>query len=745
MGLFLVTSCDNNTDDNNSNINNDNNQTEEEEIVVDKYGLTYELCEDGTYAVVHPEEDIIAKEVHIPEEVNNKKVTKIGKYAFSDNKNIVKVYLNKNIKEIADYAFYGCDNLENVLDGDGLEKIAENNFNNEKFNFVNHNNVLYLEAAGNKYQFAIKPTDTSITEIVLNDNTVYLADGAFRDCKYATTISLGNSLKTISDYAFYGCEKVAHLNFPTTLKAIGFDSLYNCKALEEIYLPDGFLTFNDRLFGHQSLKEIRVPDSLIYFQEITTLLLDKVEFTEYDGNYYLGNEENPYVMLVYSRRSREYSDVMTIPEGCKIIADNGMSKIGYTYANTTILPTTLKSIGDSAFCSTTVSHLIINSHLDYIGAGAFSYSIINTVTFNENSSVKTVKDYAFNGCRYLEQFDFSKVVTSIGDSAFYGCERITQFISSDTLEYIGSNCLVSDGDVLTYLEFNSDQLFVGELAFGNTCDTATEIYVNKLFTAAEGKVIFKIDEITLYFTGDIYDWIDFKFSFMIEDGFRADIYFKEEENYYKPTSIYIDKEVELHDKCFYFLSEVKEVYISNKVTSIGKYILEGCKKVENVTVPDLEFALYDWYCPSTGTFKLTLTETVKVKDAIFEHHNYITEVVLSDKCVEIGERAFYYCTNLVKVTLGNNVEKIGFQAFKGCFNLANISFGDKLTLIGGRAFGSCSSLGEIYIPNNVITIDENAFMYCGDLMIYCEAESKPETWSNNWTDNPNNVIWNSKK
>lgn len=90
----------------------------------------------------------------------------------------------------------------------------------------------------------------------------------------------------------------------------------------------------------------------------------------------------------------------------------------------------------------------------------------------------------------------------------------------------------------------------------------------------------------------------------------------------------------------------------------------------------------------------------------------VTNVLLSDEVIVIGEYSFYKCQSLVSVIMSKSVEEIGFSSFKQCPNLSEIIIGDNVTIIGMEAFRDCIKLETIKIPDNVKQIGYAAFLGC---------------------------------
>ena len=96
---------------------------------------------------------------------------------------------------------------------------------------------------------------------------------------------------------------------------------------------------------------------------------------------------------------------------------------------------------------------------------------------------------------------------------------------------------------------------------------------------------------------------------------------------------------------------------------------------------------------------------------------------------------------------GDPVTSIGYSAFSGRNKLEKITIPDSITSIGALAFSHCTSLKTIVIPDTVTSIGDSAFVGCDSLTIFCEAESAPEGFADNWsckyTDygNPDSSTW----
>ncbi len=92
------------------------------------------------------------------------------------------------------------------------------------------------------------------------------------------------------------------------------------------------------------------------------------------------------------------------------------------------------------------------------------------------------------------------------------------------------------------------------------------------------------------------------------------------------------------------------------------------------------------------------------------------------------------------------VVAIGVKAFSGCDKVTSISLPSTIRTIGVGAFTNCAGLTSITIGRGVEIVDYGAFNFCSNLkFIYCEAESKPEGWSEEWSRGCSaEIVWGYK-
>lgn len=106
------------------------------------------------------------------------------------------------------------------------------------------------------YTGSTKSTAKEITipDTITVNGVVYrvvsIADGAFKNNKKLTKITIGKNVKTIGNSAFENCKALKTVSFKKTskVKTIGKKTFYKCTALTKITLPKSVVTIKDSAF-----------------------------------------------------------------------------------------------------------------------------------------------------------------------------------------------------------------------------------------------------------------------------------------------------------------------------------------------------------------------------------------------------------------------------------------------------------------------------------------------------------------
>ena len=181
-----------------------------------------------------------------------------------------------------------------------------------------------------------------------------------------------------------------------------------------------------------------------------------------------------------------------------------------------------------------------------------------------------------------------------------------------------------------------------------------------------------------------------------------------------------------------------EVVIPNSVTSIGDYAFAYCDNLTEVVIGDSVTSI------GSNTFYHTnrLEKIVCPTTALAAIPTTVTRVILTSG-KSISNHAFEYCVYLTEVIIPNSVTSIGSYAFYGCSSLTEVVIPNSVTSIGESAFENCFALKQIVISQSVEEVARYAFRGCSSLTIYCEVESKPDSWNRYWNESCH-VVWGYK-
>lgn len=136
-------------------------------------------------------------------------VTKIGKKAFSDFKNLERVNIPNSVTEIEDEAFSDCPNLTFINIPESIEntKLGARVFKNCK----------------------------KLSYIQIPSKLTKIQDATFKGDKNLSSVVLGHSLKVIGKEAFYGCESLTYIEIPPNVKTLDVKAFHHCSKLTQMY------------------------------------------------------------------------------------------------------------------------------------------------------------------------------------------------------------------------------------------------------------------------------------------------------------------------------------------------------------------------------------------------------------------------------------------------------------------------------------------------------------------------------
>ncbi len=396
-------------------------------------------------------------------------VTSIGYQVFSGCTSLTSITIPESVASIGQEAFYGCTSLSLITIPESVTSIGNNAFSRCAL----LTNVTFAEGS----QLTLIGSSafsscTSLTSITIPEGVTSIENSAFYGCTRLASVTFAENsqLTSIGSYAFQDCTKLAQITIPAGVTEIGNEAFQDCTSLfrvenhSDLSLEIGKSTYGGIAYYAKCLVD---KNGVTYANGVTEWF--DFLFIQENGRYkligYLGTEETvtlpadfrgePYEIY----RMRGVKNVI-LPEGITSIGSGAFQDCASLTSIT--IPASLTSIGSRAFwgCTSladmkvhtdntsflfedgilynkeknkilfvlpTVTSAVIPAGVALIEGGSFyDCTDLTTVTFTEDSQLKSIGGYAFYGCTRLATITIPEGVTSIGSYAFYGCRRLTK-------------------------------------------------------------------------------------------------------------------------------------------------------------------------------------------------------------------------------------------------------------------------------------------------------------------------------
>lgn len=252
--------------------------------------FAYETNADGTLSLVRYYGS--QSSVIVPSAVGGRRVTAIGREAFSYRTSLKQVSLPRGIVSIGQSAFYYCTGLQSITVPYGVASIGPSAFYNctalvhadlpstiasiGSLAFSDCSDLIgsyaFIDAEISASAFngcngvdvwcyrSVSPTELHLSSCVSNASTLnipayvedYTVTGmgaqALYGCKAVQHVTLPGTFTAIADQAFYRCTTLRSISIPDSVTAIGAGAFYGCTSLGSVHIPAGVTRVGERAF-----------------------------------------------------------------------------------------------------------------------------------------------------------------------------------------------------------------------------------------------------------------------------------------------------------------------------------------------------------------------------------------------------------------------------------------------------------------------------------------------------------------
>ncbi len=271
--------------------------------------------------------------------------------------------------------------------------------------------------------------DTEVTDIIIPDEiegakVVSIGTYAFLNCKDIVKVTMPDSITSIGQYVFSGCENLKEIVFSAGLKKIGSYVILN-SGVENVDIPSGVEYITDSAFwGAHNLKSVTIPDTVVSIHEDSFVLCENLESIVVSEDNTVFDSRGNCNAIIDSKTN-------TLLHGCK----------------STVIPDTVTSIGDAAFCDSGIEEITIPKSVSSIGRGVFTRcSHLETINVDEDNNVYDSRD----NCNAIIETNTNKLirgtsstvipstVTELNENSFSGLSNLKSLVIPDGVTSIGA-------------------------------------------------------------------------------------------------------------------------------------------------------------------------------------------------------------------------------------------------------------------------------------------------------------------
>ena len=548
------------------------------------------------------------------------------------SRNIKHAKIPKYVKRIKPFAFESCSCLEEIE----IPKDSELRFIG-KFAFFNtYFNKIFIPSKVDELQDGWCAATGCLSKVEISPMNKFFKPA--NECNQIIVGKTKNESKCFDDLVFAN-RNICAVKIPKYIQNIRPFAFEKCWNIQEIEFEENseLKTIGENVFSSSNISRITIPRNVCQIGNCAFYECKKLEF----------------FML------QEGSKLISIPEclfkNCFMLKD-------------VMFPerSSLRSIGASSFCNTSLKSIFIPSNVDDLKDG-----------------------WCYKTC-FLHN-----VVISQANKQYKNADENSQLIVGKNRNT--SNCYEN----LIFASRNVSQVTIPEYvknikpyAFDNCKDL-------KSIDISEDSNLKNIDTYSFYSSSIESIVIPSKFDFFKKDWFLGitklnKIIISPTNKYFKYTDesqqLIVGKnniDDESYDNLIFACRDIKYALIPNYVKRIKSYAFENCCQLNKVEFNEN-------------------SELIIIEEFAFTKST-IVQIKIPKSVTEIGNSAFFKCEELQSFELleGSKLQGISKNLFRECFNLKTVKIPEKSSLrfIDSFAFFN-TSISTIFIPASVVKLND---------------------------------------
>ena len=282
--------------------------------------------------------------------------------------------------------------------------------------------------------------DSSLCQVKLPDSLRKIEDWAFRKAINLTEVKVPDGVTKVGYAVFKQCKSLRYLDLGRHTKSAGMNLCEGCKSIEEFIVWDELEYIGFNLFWNGG---------------------KKLKHTEFCYGLYLGNPENPYVMLNGNVAFKKENDpvVVEVHPNTRFITSKAFNKscdgaVYFDQIDRLILHDGIQNIDGGAFSFSFFGGLLGDNGMEVFADSIEMLCRAGTATQNCRklvvngkeirdlvipATVKKIAPDTFSNCQWLESIIFEGDLEEIGYHAFKNCKRLKSVQFCGSIGKIGSD------------------------------------------------------------------------------------------------------------------------------------------------------------------------------------------------------------------------------------------------------------------------------------------------------------------